>query len=186
MHLLVSTDGAWGGGSPPPPPHPPDAVEFILDSGASDSCFRDAGDVRLLSTPHNLHGADSSFTVFVWHASILPCSAFPTGTATGLHVPTFCHNLLSQSALQRAGVTTVFPANASHCDLFHSGSLLARFHLSPFWLYSMRVLRRPPPSTSSPTPLAAAAIPSPPPQSGWVSFPPLLPSLPLSTPPPSC
>ncbi|GJP49260.1 hypothetical protein CLOM_g8497, partial [Closterium sp. NIES-68] len=101
---------------PSPPPHPPPSttLDFVLDSGATESVLCDAGTLHLLPAPTSLLGADSSFSIPCRHTSTLPCPLFPSGTVTGLHIASLCTNLLSQRSLQQAGITTV----ASYCE-FH-------------------------------------------------------------------
>ncbi|GJP78351.1 hypothetical protein CLOP_g8666, partial [Closterium sp. NIES-67] len=111
---------------PSPPPHPPPSttLDFVLDSGATESVLCDAGTLHLLPAPTSLLGADSSFSIPCRHTSTLPCPLFPSGTVTGLHIASLCTNLLSQRSLQQAGITTVFPGRANHCLLYHPTALL--------------------------------------------------------------
>ncbi|CAI7788604.1 unnamed protein product [Closterium sp. NIES-54] len=78
---------------------PSSTLDFVLDSGATDTVFRDAGTLRPLPTPTSLLGADSSFSLPCHNTSTLPCPLFPSGTVTGLHIPSLRTNLLSQRSL---------------------------------------------------------------------------------------
>ncbi|CAI7922478.1 unnamed protein product, partial [Closterium sp. NIES-53] len=149
-------------------PSPP--LEFVLDSGASHTVLRDAGTLTPLSTPSTIHGADSTFAVQSHHSSTLPCPLFPSGTVSGLHIPSLRHNLISQGALQHAGITTIFPSYASHSDLFHStsGRFISRIPMCPITrMYTFRTPRSPAPqvfATTSPVPPtlpSSTPVPSP-------------------------
>ncbi|CAI7932180.1 unnamed protein product, partial [Closterium sp. NIES-54] len=93
---------------------PSSTIDFVLDSGATDTVLRDAGTLRPLPTPTSLLGADSSFSIPCHNTSTLPCPLFPSGTVTGLHIPSLRTNLLSQRSLQQAMITTLIPGGANH------------------------------------------------------------------------
>ncbi|GJP65650.1 hypothetical protein CLOP_g22518 [Closterium sp. NIES-67] len=167
---------------PPPPPHPPPSttLDFVLDSGATESVLRDAGTLHPLPAPTSLLGADSSFSIPCRHTSTLPCPLFPSGTVTGLHIPSLRTNLLSQRSLQQAGITTVFPGRANQCLLYHpTGRLLSRIPFCPrSRLYTLRVPRLP-----SAQAVSRSLLPphiSPPP------LPPSNPTIPPLPPDPTC
>ncbi|CAI7931143.1 unnamed protein product [Closterium sp. NIES-54] len=66
----------------------PPTLDFVHDSGATEIALKDAGTLTPLSPPTQVHGADSSFTIPCTHLSTLPCTIFPSGKVTGLHIPT--------------------------------------------------------------------------------------------------
>ncbi|CAI7854747.1 unnamed protein product [Closterium sp. NIES-53] len=145
---------------------PSSTLDFVLDSGATDTVLRDAGTLRPLPTPTSLLSADSSF-------STLPCPLFPSGTVIGLHIPSLRTNLLSQRSLQQANITTVFPGGANYCALYNTatGRLLSRIPFCPrSRLYTLRLPRPPTCQVASPS-----LLPPPP-------LPPTNPPLPLRPP----
>ncbi|CAI5993871.1 unnamed protein product [Closterium sp. NIES-64] len=79
----------------------PRTLEFVLDSGATDSVFRDAGVLRSFPRPLSIQGAGDTMTMTCTATSSLPCRAAPSDAVTDLYVPSCRHNLLSLSALQR-------------------------------------------------------------------------------------
>ncbi|CAI7833562.1 unnamed protein product [Closterium sp. NIES-53] len=152
----LSEENAYSASLPP--------IEFILASRASHTVLRDASTLTPLPTPSTILGANSTFTVQSHHSSTLPCPVFPSGTITGLHIPSLRHNLVSQGALQQTGVTTIFPAHAFHCDLFHStsGRFLSRISMCPSTrMYTFRTPRSPSPHVFSTT-IPPPPIPPPP------------------------
>ncbi|CAI6008046.1 unnamed protein product [Closterium sp. NIES-65] len=108
----------------------PHTLEFVLDSGATDSVFCDAGVLRSFPVP-SIQGAGDTMYMTCTATSSLPCPAYPSGAVTGLYVPSCRHNLLSLSALQRLCMQAIFPECDSYCDLYHRNRHLARFTLSP-------------------------------------------------------
>ncbi|CAI5971275.1 unnamed protein product, partial [Closterium sp. NIES-65] len=69
---------------------------FTLDSGASRSFFRDRTTLTPLSRPVAVSLADPSGGPVLAHFStVLPCSAGPSGTLSGLYLPSFSTNLCS-------------------------------------------------------------------------------------------
>ncbi|CAI7846887.1 unnamed protein product [Closterium sp. NIES-54] len=78
---------------------------FTLDSGASRSFFRDRTTLTPLSRPVVVSLADPSRGPVLAHFStILPCPAAPSGTLSGLYLPSFSTNLVSGADLQDAGI----------------------------------------------------------------------------------
>ncbi|CAI7742630.1 unnamed protein product [Closterium sp. NIES-54] len=73
--------------SPPLPSSP--ILDFVLDSGATETALKDAGTLTPLPLPTQVHGADSSFSIPCTHLSTLPCTAFPSGRVTGIPLPYF-------------------------------------------------------------------------------------------------
>ncbi|CAI5984876.1 unnamed protein product [Closterium sp. NIES-64] len=73
---------------------------FTPDSGASYSFFRDRTTLMLLSRPVAVSLADPSGGPVLSHSStVLPCPAFPFGSLSGLHIPSFSTNLVSGADL---------------------------------------------------------------------------------------
>ncbi|CAI7854182.1 unnamed protein product [Closterium sp. NIES-53] len=129
------------------PPSPSSrTLDFVLDSGATETALKDAGTLTPLPLPTQVHGADSSISIPCTHLSTLPCTAFPSGTVTGLHIPTLRNNLLSHRELQGVGITAIYPGFASYCDLYHtaSGRFLMCIPLCP--RTRLHTLRTPRPS----------------------------------------
>ncbi|CAI7890373.1 unnamed protein product [Closterium sp. NIES-54] len=174
--------------SPPPPSSP--TLDFVLDSGATETALKDAGTLTPLPLPTQVHGADSSFSIPCTHLPTLPCTAFPSGKVTGLHIPTLRNNLLSHRELQGVGITAIYPGFANYCDLYQtsSGRFLLRIPLCP--RTRLYTLRTPRPSFCHVTSRAGTSNgpppPLPPPQvsPSPASLPPSLPNSP-STPSPS-
>ncbi|CAI7872186.1 unnamed protein product, partial [Closterium sp. NIES-54] len=105
-----TTPGAWaaaalGAGTSPPSGTPPTTSfhTFTLDSGASRSFFRDSTTLTPLSRPVAVSLADPSGGPVLAHSStVLPCPAAPSGSLSGLHLPSFSTNLVSGADLQDA------------------------------------------------------------------------------------
>ncbi|CAI7932434.1 unnamed protein product [Closterium sp. NIES-54] len=67
---------------------------FTLDSGASHCFFRDCTTLTSLAAPIAVSLADPTGGLVVARAStFLPCPAVPSGSLSGLHLPTFTTNL---------------------------------------------------------------------------------------------
>ncbi|CAI7845770.1 unnamed protein product [Closterium sp. NIES-54] len=80
---------------------------FTLDSGASHCFFRDSTILTPLLAPVSVRLADPSGGLVVARSStVLPCPAIPSGSLSGLHLPSFSRNLVSTAAVQDAMVTT--------------------------------------------------------------------------------
>ncbi|CAI7747807.1 unnamed protein product [Closterium sp. NIES-53] len=78
---------------------------FTLDSGASRSFFRDRTTLTPLSRPVAVSLADpSGGPVLASFSTVLPCPAAPSGTLSGLYLPSFSTNLVSGADLQDQGV----------------------------------------------------------------------------------
>ncbi|CAI7817237.1 unnamed protein product [Closterium sp. NIES-53] len=83
---------------------PPDPGIEVAALGASDTTLTP------LSTPVPVRLADPSGGPVLAHSStVLPCPAVPSGSLSGLHLPSFSTNLVSTAALQDAMVTTTTP-----------------------------------------------------------------------------
>ncbi|CAI5496689.1 unnamed protein product [Closterium sp. Naga37s-1] len=83
---------------------------FTLDSSASRYFFRDCTTLTPLAAPVSVSLADPTGGLVVARAStVLPCPAVPSGSLSGLHLPTFSTNLVSNAALQDVWVDTFTP-----------------------------------------------------------------------------
>ncbi|CAI7821416.1 unnamed protein product, partial [Closterium sp. NIES-54] len=101
---------------------------FTLDSSASAWFFRDNTTLTPLPTPVPVRLADPSGGPVVAHSStVLPCPAVPSGSLSGLHLPSFSANLVSTAALQDAMVTTTTPGGqrVTICTCTRTGHHLA-------------------------------------------------------------
>ncbi|CAI7881139.1 unnamed protein product [Closterium sp. NIES-53] len=85
---------------------------FTLDSGASRCFFCDSTTLTPLPAPVPFGG-----TVVAHSSTILPYPAVPSGSLSGLHLPSFSTNLVSTAALQDAMVTTTTPGGSSRYTL---------------------------------------------------------------------
>ncbi|CAI7805335.1 unnamed protein product [Closterium sp. NIES-54] len=107
---------------------------FTLDSGASRSFFRDRTMLMPLSRPVAVSLADpSGVSVLASFSTILPCPAAPSGTLSGLYLPSFSTNLVSGADLQDQGVDQFTPAGqrVTHCTCARTGRRLATFTRRP-------------------------------------------------------
>ncbi|CAI7772249.1 unnamed protein product [Closterium sp. NIES-53] len=87
---------------------------FTLDSGASACFFRDTTTLTPLSSPVPVRLADPfGGPVVACSSTVLPCPAVPSGSLSGLHLPSFSAKLVSTAALQDAMVTTTTPGGLS-------------------------------------------------------------------------
>ncbi|CAI7894663.1 unnamed protein product [Closterium sp. NIES-54] len=85
---------------------------FTLDSGASRSFFRDCTTLTPLSRPVAVSLADpSGGPVLASFSTVLPCPAAPSGSLSGLYLPSFSTNLVSGADLQDQGVDQFTPAS---------------------------------------------------------------------------
>ncbi|CAI5934302.1 unnamed protein product [Closterium sp. NIES-64] len=107
---------------------------FTLDSGASRSFFRDRTTLTPLSRPVAVSLADPSGGPVLAHLSIvLRCPAAPSGSLSGLYLPSFSTNLVSGADLQDGGVDQFTPARqrVTHCTCARTGRHLATFTRQP-------------------------------------------------------
>ncbi|CAI7849284.1 unnamed protein product [Closterium sp. NIES-53] len=103
---------------------------FTLDSGASRSFFRNCITLSQLSRPVAVSLADPSGGPVLAHSStVLPCLAVPSGSLSGLHLPSFSTNLVSGADLQDAWVDQFTPGGqrVTHCSCTRTGRHLATF-----------------------------------------------------------
>ncbi|CAI6003276.1 unnamed protein product [Closterium sp. NIES-64] len=110
------------------------SLTFTLESGASRSFFRDRTTLTPLSRPVAVSLADpSGGPVLSRFSTFLPCPAAPSGTLSGLYLPSFSTNLESGADLQDAGVHQFTPARqrVTHCTEASTGRHLATFTRQP-------------------------------------------------------
>ncbi|CAI5948257.1 unnamed protein product [Closterium sp. NIES-64] len=110
------------------------SLTFTLDSGASRSFFRDRTTLTPLSRPVAVSLADPSGGPVLSHFStVLPCPAAPSGTVSGLYLPSFSTNLVSGADLQDGGVHQFTPAHqrVTHYTEASTGRHLATFTRQP-------------------------------------------------------
>ncbi|CAI7765057.1 unnamed protein product [Closterium sp. NIES-53] len=103
---------------------------FTLDSGTSRYFICDSTTLFPLPAPVPVGLADPSGGPVVARSStVLPCSAVPSGSLSGLHLPSFSTNLVSTTALQDTMVTTTTPRGqrVSICTCTRTGRHLATF-----------------------------------------------------------
>ncbi|CAI7919413.1 unnamed protein product, partial [Closterium sp. NIES-53] len=127
---------------------------FTLDSGASRSFFRDRTTLTPLSRPVAVSLADpSGGPVLASFSTVLPCPGAPSGSLSGLYLPSFSTNLVSGADLQDQGVDQFTPASqrVTHCTCARTGRHLATFTRRPgSSLYTL--------STKSPTVSATSQV----------------------------
>ncbi|CAI6000918.1 unnamed protein product [Closterium sp. NIES-64] len=127
------------------------SLTFTLDSGASRSFFRDRTTLTPLGRPVAVSLADPSGGPVLSHFStVLPCPAAPSGTLSGLYLPSFSTNLVSGADLQDVGVHQFTPASqrVTHCTEARTGRHLATFSRRPgSSLYTLTVESPPVPAS---------------------------------------
>ncbi|CAI7912309.1 unnamed protein product [Closterium sp. NIES-53] len=107
---------------------------FTLDSGASRSFFRDRTTLTPLRRPVAVSLADPSRgPVLARYSTVLPCPAAPSGSLSGLYLPSFSTNLVSGADLQDARVDQFTPAGqrVTHYTCAQTGRHLATFTRRP-------------------------------------------------------
>ncbi|CAI7904680.1 unnamed protein product [Closterium sp. NIES-54] len=107
---------------------------FTLDSGASRSFFRDRTTLTPLSHPVAVSLADPfQGPVLASFSTVLPCPAAPSGTLSGLYLPSFSTNLVSGADLQDQGVDQFTPTGqrVTHYTCAWTGRHLATFTRRP-------------------------------------------------------
>ncbi|CAI7811677.1 unnamed protein product [Closterium sp. NIES-54] len=136
---------------------------FTLDSGASRCFFRDSTTLTPLPAPVPVRLADPSGGPVVARSStIIPCPVLPSGSLTGLHLPSFSTNLVSTATLQDSMVTTTTPGGqrVSICTCTQMGRHLARFTRRPG--SSLFTLTTEPPQVAAPAQVSASGLVAPP------------------------
>ncbi|CAI5943586.1 unnamed protein product [Closterium sp. NIES-64] len=127
------------------------SLTFTLDSGAFCSFFRDCTILTALSRPVAVSLAEPSGGPVLAHFStVLPCTATPSGTLSGLYLPSFSTNLVSGADLQDEGVHQFTPASqrVTHCTEAWSARHLATFTRQPGWSLYTLTTASPPVTTS--------------------------------------
>ncbi|CAI7819617.1 unnamed protein product [Closterium sp. NIES-53] len=122
--------GASASGTPPGTAPTEALHNFTLDSGALRCFFRDSTTLTPLLAPVPVRLADPyGGPVVARSSTVLPCPADPSGSLSGLHLPSFSTNLVSTAALQDAMVTTTTPGGqrVSICTCTRTGRHLATF-----------------------------------------------------------
>ncbi|CAI5958659.1 unnamed protein product [Closterium sp. NIES-65] len=107
---------------------------FTLDLGASRCFFRDRTALEPLARPVAVSLADpSGGPVIATSSTVLPCLVVPSGTLSGLHLPSFSTNLVAGCALQDGGVHqfTLAYERVTHCTCARTGRHLATFTRQP-------------------------------------------------------
>ncbi|CAI7862956.1 unnamed protein product [Closterium sp. NIES-54] len=136
---------------------------FMLDLGASRCFFRDITTFTPLSAPVPARLADPSRDPVLARSSIvLPCPAVPSGSFSGLHLPSFSTNLVSTAALQDAMVTTTTPGGQRVliCMCTWMGRHLATFTRRPG--SSLYTLSTEPPQVAASSQVSASGQVAPP------------------------
>ncbi|CAI7775515.1 unnamed protein product, partial [Closterium sp. NIES-53] len=126
--IAAATLGARASGTPPGIALAEALQTFTLDSGASRCFFRDSTTLTPLPAPVPVRLADPSGGPDVARSStVLPCPAVPSGSLSGLHLPSFSTNLVSTAALQDVMVSTTTPGGqrVSICTCKRTGRHLA-------------------------------------------------------------
>ncbi|CAI7771588.1 unnamed protein product [Closterium sp. NIES-54] len=107
---------------------------FTLDLDASRCFFRDCTTLTPLAALVPVSLADPTGGPVVARAStILSCLAVPSGSLSGLHLPTFLTNLVSNAAIQDVWVDTFIPRRqrVAICTCSQTGRHLATFTRRP-------------------------------------------------------
>ncbi|CAI7912016.1 unnamed protein product [Closterium sp. NIES-53] len=134
LGIAAAALGASASGTPPGTA-PAEALHtFTLDSSASRCFFRDSTTLTPLPAPIPVRLADPSGGPVVANSSkVLPCPAVPSGSLSGLHLPSFSTNSVSILALQDAMVTTTTPLGqrVSICTCTRTGRHLATLTRRP-------------------------------------------------------
>ncbi|CAI7852335.1 unnamed protein product [Closterium sp. NIES-53] len=136
---------------------------FTLDSGASRCFFHDSATLTPLPASVSVILADPSGGPVVANSStILPCPAVPSGSLSGLHLPSFSTNLVSTAALQDAMVSTTTPGGqrVSICTCTRTGRRLATFTRRPG--SSLYTLATEPPQVAASAQVSASSQVAPP------------------------
>ncbi|CAI6001019.1 unnamed protein product [Closterium sp. NIES-64] len=110
------------------------SLTFTLDSGASCSFFRDRTTLTPLGRPVAVSLTNPSGDPVLSHFStVLPCPGAPSGTLSGLYLPSFSTNLVSGADLQDARVHQFTSASqrVTHCSDARTSRHLATFTRRP-------------------------------------------------------
>ncbi|CAI7803214.1 unnamed protein product [Closterium sp. NIES-53] len=92
--IAAAALGASASGTPPGTARAEVLHTFMLDSGASRCFFRDSTTLTPIPAPVPVRLADpSGGPVMARSSTILPCPAVPSGSLSGLHLPSFLYEL---------------------------------------------------------------------------------------------
>ncbi|CAI7812565.1 unnamed protein product [Closterium sp. NIES-53] len=155
--IAAAALGASESGTLPGTAHAKALHTFTLDSGASRCFFRNSTTLTPLPAPVPVRLAHPSGGPVVARSStVLPCPAVPSGSLSGLHLPSFSTNLVSTTALQDAMVTTTTPVGqrVSICTCTRTGRHLATFTRRPG--SSLYTLATEPPQVAASTQVSAS------------------------------
>ncbi|CAI7889611.1 unnamed protein product [Closterium sp. NIES-53] len=136
---------------------------FTLDSCASHCFFHDSTTLTPLSAPVPVRLADpSGGPILTCSSIVLPCPAVPSGSLSGLHLPSCSTNLVSTTALQDVMVTTTTPGGqcVSMCTCTRTGRHLATFTRRPG--SSLYTLATKPPQVAASAHVSASGPVAPP------------------------
>ncbi|CAI7913362.1 unnamed protein product [Closterium sp. NIES-54] len=128
--IAAAALGASASGTPPGTAPTEALHNFTLDSGASRCFFPDSTTLTPLLATVPVRLADPyGGPVVARSSTVLPCPADPSGSLSGLHLPSFSTNLVSSAALQDAMVTTTTPGGqrVSICTCTRTGRHLVTF-----------------------------------------------------------
>ncbi|CAI5479212.1 unnamed protein product [Closterium sp. Yama58-4] len=97
---------------------------YALTAGTEGDCY--------LCVPPD-PGIEAAALVLARSSTVLPCPAVPSGSLSGLHLPSFSTNLVSNAVLQDAGVDTFTPGGqrVAICTCSRTGRHLATFTRRP-------------------------------------------------------
>ncbi|CAI7920873.1 unnamed protein product [Closterium sp. NIES-54] len=107
---------------------------FTLNSGASRCFFRDCTTLTPLAAPVPVSlGDPSGGPVVARSSTVLPCPTVPSGSLSGLNLPEFSTNLVSNAALQDVWVDTFILGGqcVAICTCSRTGRHLATFTRQP-------------------------------------------------------
>ncbi|CAI7853839.1 unnamed protein product, partial [Closterium sp. NIES-54] len=114
---------------------PPDPGIETAALGADEAAALGTSEAAALgaSTPASSGTDPSGGPVLAHFSTVLPCPAAPSGTLSGLYLPSFSTNLVSGADLQDAGVDQFTPASqrVTHCTDARTGRHLATFTRRP-------------------------------------------------------
>ncbi|CAI7871922.1 unnamed protein product [Closterium sp. NIES-53] len=136
---------------------------FTLDSGASRCLFRDSTTLNPLPALVPVRLADPSGGLVVARSStVLPCPAVPSGSRSGLHIPSFSTNLASTAALHDSMVTitTLGGQRVLICTCTRTGRHLVTFTCRPG--SSLYTLATEPPQVAASAQMSASGQVAPP------------------------
>ncbi|CAI7827646.1 unnamed protein product, partial [Closterium sp. NIES-53] len=136
---------------------------FTLESGTSRCFFRDSTTLTHLSAPVPVRLADPyEGPVLARSSTVLTCQVVPSGSLSGLHLPSFSTILVSTAALQDAMVTTTTPGGqrVSIYTCTRTGRHLATFTCQPG--SSLYTLATEPPQVAACTQVSASGQAAPP------------------------